>query len=72
MNGIYTASGIDYQREIFLFIMLKYLLEKILIDAEMEVFIENNEEIKINIDFLISKKENQKEEKGDAFIYRKT
>lgn len=58
MNGIYTASGIDYQREIFLFLVLKYLQEKLLIDAQLEILINKDGKI-INIDFLIIKKEGQ-------------
>jgi len=59
MNGDYTASGIDYQREVFLFLILKYLYEKSLIDAEMEVFIKTYEGIS-NVDFSITVKEKER------------
>lgn len=50
MNGLYTGSGIDYQRETFLFLILKYLQERSLIDAKFEIF---------NVDFSITIKEGE-------------
>jgi len=60
MNGIYAAEGIDYQREAFLFFILRYLYERVMADAEMEVLISTEGEL-VNLDFVVRLKEGQRE-----------
>ena len=66
MNGIFAASGLDYQTDVFLFLVLKELMEQKLIDAEMEVVVKDQNKQKIEIDLFISKIEKSKEQK---FLY---
>jgi hypothetical protein len=54
MNGIFASSGFDYQKEVSLFLILKYLIEQKLIDAELEIKIKDRNEEKIEMDLFIS------------------
>jgi len=66
MNGIFASSGFDYQKEVSLFLILKYLTEQKLINAELEIKIKDRNEEKIEMDLFLSiNNKNEQEQESE-------